>query len=173
MATTFLRTDDHGEIRAVAAKLIPKYFADIQEVETTFTFLWADSIADEKTGEKPPALKSQGYPAAATVKIVPYKDRVAGMTDVVITVDADWWSEHSERQREALIHHEIYHLVLLRAEDGTPRADDAGRPKFKLRKHDFQHGWFEATAKLYGPESVEVEQFAKAQEWMQAEIKFG
>ncbi len=173
MATTFLRTDDHGEIRAVADKLIPKYFADIQEVETTFTFLWADAIVDDKTGEKPPALKLAGYACAATVRITPYKDRVAGMSDIVITVDADWWEGKTARQREALIHHELFHLVLQRTEDGTPRADDAGRPKFKLRKHDFQHGWFHSTAKLYGPESIEVEQFAAAQTWMQAEIKFG
>jgi hypothetical protein len=41
---------------------------------------------------------------------------------------------------------------------GEIQLDDEGRPKLRIRPHDFEFGWFARTAELYGEESYEVSQ---------------
>lgn len=110
-----------------------------------------------------PVLKHQGYPAGATVRITPLKDRALGMADAQIVVDRAGWLALSQRQRAALIDHELTHLEVKTdeeegAEDPVPVCDAIGRPKLLMRKHDHQFGWFDEVAQRHGEASPEVRQ---------------
>lgn len=109
-----------------------------------------------------PVLKHQGYPAGAMVRITPLKDRALGMSDATIVVDRAGWLALSQRQRDALIDHELTHLEVKSDEEGDDDPvivfDALGRPKLLMRKHDHQFGWFDEVAQRHKQASPEVRQ---------------
>lgn len=112
---------------------------------------------EEATHES--VLKHQGYPAQAMIKITSLRDRTLGIADAVIVVDRANWLTLSQPQRDALIDHELTHLVrVLDKESGRPKFDALGRPKLRLRQHDHQLGWFAEVAQRHGEASPEVRQ---------------
>ena len=46
-----------------------------------------------------------------------------------------------DKQR-ALLDHEVAHLELVRDDAGKVKTDDAGRPRLRIRPHDYQTGGF-------------------------------
>lgn len=119
-------------------------------VTALFTF---DSESSE------PVLKHQGYPAGAVVRITPLKDRALGLSDATIVVDRAGWLTLSQRQRNALIDHELTHLERKTdKESGDPVCDVLDRPKLLMRRHDHQFGWFDEVAQRHGEASPEVRQ---------------
>lgn len=114
-------------------------------------------------------VKHNGYPAIATITVNPLKDRVQGMPDATIVLDQAWWySNHGSEEasiKQAVIDHELMHLELVNdPELGGPTRDDAGRPKLKIRKHDWQIGGFTELVARWGnasQESIQVDAIAK------------
>ena len=157
MAVTYQKAEP--EVVELAGKVAKRYHADLVEAEANIGILMASSV--NAAGEPVPAVKLHGVACAATVRIVSYKDRVAGKADAEILIDANMWAESSEDRRIALIDHELYHLEVQRDTEGQIKTDDAFRPKFKMRKHDVDFGWFHAIAQRHGDSSYEVIQ-AKA-----------
>lgn len=113
-----------------------------------------------------PAVKAPGgYPAAAVIRIVPLKQRVPGLGDAEITIDGDGWPDLSDAEQAALIDHELTHLEIQwdtapdesKGTRGTPKSDDHGRPKLKLRLHDWQLGGFADVVKRHGAVALEVQ----------------
>lgn len=102
-------------------------------------------------------LEHQGYPAAAVCRIVPTRDRAAGLTDVLIIVDTAIWQGFDAKRKAALIDHELYHIEPV-VKDGVQKFDVQDRPKVKIRKHDYQFGWFDEIANRHGEASGEVSQ---------------
>lgn len=117
--------------------------------------LMALAPVDEETGEiKAPALKHHGWPCLALARIVPTKDRVAGLPDAMIYVDGDAWKGMTKAERLALIDHELTHFDF-----PAKRGEDChGRPKLKLRPHDHEFGWFDEVAERHRLASQEVRQ---------------
>jgi hypothetical protein len=118
----------------------------------TLSILMAASDKADK-----PALKHHGYPAAAIIGITSPEERVSGGTDLRLRIDSLAWSRMDERRREALIAHELLH-VQVETVPGTPdlpRTDDYGRPKIKLRLHDWEVGGFSQIVDWYGDDAVE------------------
>lgn len=106
-----------------------------------------------------PVLKHQGYPAQAVVRITPVRDRALGMADASIVIDRSNWLMLSQRQRNALIDHEMTHLSLVLDKDtGAPKFDVLDRPKLRIRRHDHQFGWFDEIAQRHGDASPEIRQ---------------
>lgn len=103
-------------------------------------------------------LKHGGYPAAALARIVSERDRAAGMGDAQIIIDQSSYYRMTEKQRDALIDHELHHFEVVYDKSGAPRMDTNERPKLRIRKHDHQFGWFDAIADRHGEHSVEVKQ---------------
>jgi hypothetical protein len=104
-------------------------------------------------------LKHQGYPAGAVVRITPIKDLATGVADATIVVDRAYWLALSQRQRNALIDHELTHLARkVDKETGEMMVDAVERPKLIMRRHDHQFGWFDEIAKRHGAASTEVSQ---------------
>ncbi len=124
-------------------------------------FLFARATIDEKTGEKTgPALTCHGVSALGVTRKTTLKERVKGMADAEILLDGDWWETAPEEQRRALLDHELFHREI-KTKDGELVTDDLGRPCLKLRKHDYQFGWFRKIAAHHGNASMEAIQAAQ------------
>lgn len=106
--------------------------------------------------EKQPAVKCHGYPAAAVISIIPYKQRVDKRADAEIIIDERHWEGLTDVQRRALLDHEITHLEIDLDENNLVRTDDSGRPKLRLKLHDFDFGGFRSVARRYGADAPEV-----------------
>lgn len=134
-------------------RILDVYHPDLDGVTVGALFVFDD----EETSLQ--VLKHQGYPAVAQVRITPIRDRALGVADAVIVIDRASWLMMSAPQRDALIDHELYHLVrVIDEETGRPKTDAVGRPKLKIRQHDHQLGWFDEIAKRHGEASPEMRQ---------------
>lgn len=144
--STFKRCDE--TVVKMAKKVIEKYNTALADVRIDYVFAFGDR--DEVTGElKSDALKLHGVRALSIAKKVSLKDRALGHGDAEISIDHDWWAEAEDEQREALLDHELFHLVK------TGENDDLGRPVLKIRPHDYQFGWFKVVAQRRGAMSLE------------------
>jgi hypothetical protein len=140
------------DVNELVQQTIKKHHPDLEECEASVMCLFADS------GEAGvPAVKWHGYPAAAVIKKTSLKDRAQGMKDALITIDRRWWDDAYEDERAAVIDHELTHLEVVRDEQGAIESDDQGRPKFKLKLHDWQLGGFAVIAKRHGDAAPEVQ----------------
>lgn len=113
-------------------------------------------FAFNENGDHP--VKFGGYPALAVIKINSLKNRIKGAMDAEITIDRDAYNAMNELQRVALIDHELHHLIIARDKEDNVKFDDASRPKLKMRKHDYQMGWFRDIALRHKDNSPEVYQ---------------
>lgn len=111
------------------------------------------------SGDATCALKLHGVPTSAIAKPVSYEHRVKGEGDAQVTIDKDWWDNAVQKQRIALLDHELYHFELRFGEKGLKR-DDLGRPKVFTRHHDYDLGLFRHIAKRHGVYSAECERMA-------------
>lgn len=139
------------EVEERAARIIGTTHKELQEVGLTVDFLFARNDEGD-------AVTDKGYPAVAVVKIVPLKDRAAGRRDAEIVIDAVAWEQMTEAQKDALLDHELLHLIVRRTDDNSYDYDDLSRPKLKMRLHDIQAGWFLEIAQRHGEASPEVMQ---------------
>lgn len=140
------------------ARMHDEHHSELDGVTVTALFIF-DTEASECV------LKHQGYPAAAVVRITPVRDRVLGIADATIVVDRSYWLLYSQRQRDALIDHELTHLTrVLDKETGNPVYDVLDRPKLAMRRHDHQFGWFDEVAQRHGDASPEVRQAKRMME---------
>ncbi|TXH55560.1 MAG: hypothetical protein E6Q97_08545 [Desulfurellales bacterium] len=138
------------------AEVMKQHHPDLVEAGVTVGLLFAHAPRNDATGEpQGPALKHNGYPALAVVKINSQRDRVEGKPDATITLDGDRWPDESRESRVALLDHELAHLVLVRDEDGGIKTDDCFRPRLKCREHDFQLGGFWDVVERHGKDAVE------------------
>lgn len=126
--------------------------------KTTIDFVFAFSDKDEKTG-KPvnDALSKNGYKAIGLTRAMPLKDRALGRADSEVALDGDWWKEATVEQQRALLDHELHHLEVKIDNRGIVK-DDLGRAVIRLRKHDYDFGWFNVIAKRHGDSSMERNQ---------------
>ena len=144
--------------------LLAKYFSPLADAGVRIGVLMAHATCDKNGDPVGRAIKHHGYAAAAKVRVIGLKDRANGLGDVEILLDGDKWDEWSEEERDAILDHELTHLELVTSTDKKTRAqvvvrDDLERPKLRVRLHDHQFGWFDATVRRHGTESVEWQQF--------------
>jgi hypothetical protein len=135
-------------------QIIEETYPDLKEGQVTVDAMFAFN-------DKGHPVKAGGYPALAMIKITPLKNRVKKMSDAEITIDAEAYDSMSEPQRKALLDHELCHLIVRRDKEGTIIRDDADRPKLKMRRHDYQMGWFKEIAVRHGVNSPEVYQASR------------
>jgi hypothetical protein len=149
MPTTYDLAGDNVE--AQMKRVMNKYHGDISDLGVTVGCLFAfnpDGPAVTKTG---------GYPAAAKVRIVSLKDRVAGMPDAQIVIDQTVWDKLDTAERDALLDHELQHLTPSLDKDNQPKIDDHGRPKLKMLKHDAEIGIFRCVIERHGNKALDAQ----------------
>lgn len=128
-----------------------QYHADLAAIRIGLLVIYDDD-------EDKQVLKHGGYPAAALARIVSERDRAAGMCDAQIILDQSSYRRMTDKERDALLDHELHHFEVVQDKSGAPRMDTNERPKLRIRKHDHQFGWFDAIADRHGEHSVEVKQ---------------
>lgn len=146
-----------GEVVDLVNEIMKEHHPQLYAHDVTVDILFIGE--SDKNGVLVPTLKHDGYSAAATVKSNSIKDRCLGLSDAVITVDMATWKDLSDIKRRALLDHEITHLQLVPIEKGSMimKTDDLGRPKLKMRLHDWQLGGFTSIAQRYKDDALEVE----------------
>jgi hypothetical protein len=149
MGTVFEKADD--SVMAIMQKVANKYHGELVKAKVSVGLLMAS--ADE--GET--AVKLHGYPCAAIIKITPYKQRVHGIEDAVITIDQKSWDELDDRQRAALIDHELTHLEPKLDQGAQVKTDDLGRPKLGIVLHDAQVGIFKSVIQRHGAAALDAQ----------------
>lgn len=149
-----------------------QHHPELVELEVRITVLFANAPVDEKTGEvKGHALRHHGWPAQAVIKVNSHKDRVAGKADADLSLDEENWQRLTDRQREALLHHELLHLEVKSDDEGHAQTDDCGRPKLKIRPHDWEVGGFHQVAENYREDSPEAIALASlAKDWIRLDL---
>jgi hypothetical protein len=147
------------ETHEIIASMAGKYYPDLVEAKAKIECLVArrEGAKGEKVGG--PAVRVNGYPCAAKIKINGLSDRTEGKDDATITIDEESWEKRTPDQRAALIDHELNHLIVMRDGDDNEAPvlrDKRGRPRMRIQKHDHQFGWFDDIAKRHGVASTEV-----------------
>lgn len=122
-----------GEVHAVLNAVMKAHHPQLLDAGVKIGVLLVD-------GGDGPAIKHAGYPAAATVKVVPLADRLTKNYDAEIRLDVNEWDNIREPRRKALLDHELSHLALVRDEYGRVKTDDNNRPKLRLAKGDWNGG---------------------------------
>lgn len=140
------------------------YHERLVEVGVNIDVLEARPRTDETGEPTEVAIKHQGYPALAVIKVRPAKERAEGRGDALLIIDAYKWPEMDKERQLALLDHELTHLSLVHDLEGNLKRDDYGRPKLTLRLHDFSYGWFAEVADRHRAASHEVAQAAKWRE---------
>jgi len=117
------------------------------------------ALAYSRSGEAIPAIKVRGHAAIAKIKITKLEDRVRGMGDATLLIDGAKWERMGHNARLAMLDHELEHL------DVDPeKLDDAGRPKLKMRHHDWELSGFDEVMKRQGENSIELQNVALLKE---------
>lgn len=133
-----------------------RYHQPLKEAGVEIDLLLAHAPRDKNDDATGHAVTHGGYPAMATIKVTSLKDRVAGLGDAVMIVDGDACDEWTDAEVDALLDHELTHLEITIDDKGAVVRDDAGRPKLKCRKHDWQIGGFAEIAKRHKENAPEV-----------------
>jgi hypothetical protein len=166
-----------GAVIEMAAQLIHENYPGLAKAAVRIDYLFARASLDDAGEPAGSAITHNGYPANGLCRILGLKDRVMGRGDCEIIIDGDQWPKWNEAVRRALIDHELYHIELcIDYRTGILKKDDIGRPKLRLRKHDFQVGWFHEIAERHGRASFEVRQAltlkCRANTYFQGELAF-
>jgi hypothetical protein len=131
-------------------------------VRIDFVFAFADE--DEEGNKLNDAIRKNGRKVYAMARIINLKDRSKGQGDAEITIDGDWWGEATDEQQRALLDHELHHFALKTNRAGMVQFDDLKRPLLRMRKHDYEFGWFTIIAERHGKASVECQQAREIKE---------
>lgn len=142
------------DVAAVVNARMASHHEDMRGVGVRVGVLMAEN-------PKGPAVKLHGAPCNATIRVVPHKDRVTKGYDAEMLIDRRNWDGFTPRQREALVAHELKHLMLVKKRDrdtGHMRIqfDGGGRPKLKTRPGDWDAGdGFAEIVAEFGEDAVE------------------
>lgn len=125
----------------------------LEDHDVRVGILMAHAPVDEKTGRiKGHALKGHaGTPAAAKIKAVSLKDRLTKKYDVELLIDGDKWPNMGEREKVALLDHELTHISI------TGKVDDLSRPVVKMRDEDFIVWGFLEVVRRHGSCALEAQ----------------
>lgn len=160
---TYSKLKEDGDAHEILRSVLEEFRPDLLQVQIKIDMLMAYPTLDKDGIPTGPAVSHDGYPAYAKVKITSLVDRNLGVGDAVITLDGQHWktlaeSPNGEARKRALLDHELYHLEIDRDKEGAIKADDIGRPKLKIRRHDWQIGGFREVAQRHGQHAYEQSQ---------------
>lgn len=141
------------ETEALIAKVRKEHHCVLENCGVTIGALFV--AKESKEGDAQPALRRHGFPVAAQIQITSLADRVRGVADAKLTIDRFVWDRLPAASRLALIDHELAHLLTVDGDDEQGR-DDIGRPKLRIRPHDYELTGFTDVAERHGEASMEV-----------------
>jgi len=88
-------------------------------------------------------------------------ERIRDGVDLIVKLNQAAWRELSERQRLALLDHELSHFATVPGPDGVGEAKDShGRTRYRIRRHDIED--FRAVVKRHGSYKEDLRSFVDA-----------
>jgi hypothetical protein len=87
-------------------------------------------------------------------------DRELDGFDFMLLLNKEAWPQLNERQKRALIDHELCHAQVVIDSDGNPRKNDRDRLLCRIKKHDTEE--FRAVVERHGLWTADLEQIARA-----------
>lgn len=151
---------DNGDVREMVELVMSRYHQPLVDAGVTLDIM----IALPKETDGTDLVRLHGRECYATIGINSYKLRAQGLADATLRVDGIKWRDLTERERAALIDHELLHLELrTKVEDHETgqevvARDDMDRPKLKIRPHDWEIGGFDLIVSRHGEHAIELEQ---------------
>lgn len=167
MATTYRSPDPDDQVLEILAEVIDRWHPDLKEHEVRIGVIFASNPDGD-------AVRHNGYPAAATIRIVPLKDRTVKPYDAEMLIDEHFFENARPQLRLALLDHECSHLTLAKTRllaGGKKECDrdDLGRPKLRLRKGDWNVGdGFKAVVARHGDDAIEFQNIRYARRLAEA-----
>lgn len=149
--TTYQAAD--GTVADLVQRVMREHHPALADTGVTVSVVMAAKETEEEGAV--PALKRNGLDIAAKIQVASLVDRARGLPDTKLTVDQFAWDRLAERSRIALIDHELEHLQLV------GETDDLGRPKLKLRPHDWELTGFARVVERHGEAALESQQVAR------------
>lgn len=156
MASKYTKAD--SVTYEILSELISEKHQDLHTAGVSIDMLFAYAPENDAGERTSTALKLHGYACNAITRIVNLRNRVMGRGDAEIELDGDIWPELTDRQRLAILDHELSHLVVSRNVQGEMILDSHSRPKLKMVLHDYHIGGFSEVAKRWGIDSSEISQ---------------
>lgn len=129
----------------------------LHDAKVSVGVLMAHAPRDDNDNRIPPAIKLRGFACEAKIRITNLEQRAAGLPDAIMVIDGDEWPTWDDNHQEALLDHELTHLELVMF-DGAVRRDDCGRPKLRMRRHDYEVAGFYEVAARHKDDAGEVKQ---------------
>lgn len=105
-------------------------------------------------------------------KIAGALDRALAPWDLIVILNQEFWTspEVDDKQRSALLDHELCHAERALDAKGEPRVDAGGRALYRIRRHDIEE--FGCIVERYGLWKQDLERFAAAIRRGQATLEF-
>lgn len=101
-----------------------------------------------------PSVVKNGVACAAVTRLTSLKERVFVDYDAIIEIDEDMWDFLNPAQKDALVDHELQHIIEV-YKDGFPDTYDDGRPKLKLLLDDWALTGFHIIVERHGEAALE------------------
>jgi hypothetical protein len=87
-------------------------------------------------------------------------DHALAEYDFAIMLNHGAWAALNDRQRRALVDHELMHAAVSYDKNGDVERDEDGRPKWRIRKHDLEE--FRDIVERHGCYKGDIEDFVRA-----------
>jgi len=158
VSTTYEPADD--DVLELLAEVMREHHLPLHQVGTRISVVMA---ACEVKGEERPAMLLRGQVVAAKIQITSLVDRARGLADAKLTICQFSWDRLSEPSRVALLDHELEHLELNGEPNTEACLDDRGRPRLRMRHHDWELAGFAAVAERHREAAVEVQEVKRFQ----------
>lgn len=152
MAKTYQECD--SDVYDLIDDVMSKYHPDLKQQQVTVHPLYVSN--EDAGGMQSVALKTRGHAVAAQIKITSLEQRVRGIADAQLTIDTMAWCGLNANAKRALIDHELQHLEVKRDKDSVVQIDDHGRPKLKIRYHDYELSGFLSVVERHGEAALEA-----------------
>lgn len=160
MAVLYEKCGPNHEVHDTVAELVDRYHGDLQVLEVRVGVQFARDPEDPLAAP----VKFHGMPALGSVAVVPYRNRVWGLPDAILTLDQYRWRDLGGPEQEALLDTLLEYLEVQNDKDGHAKSDDMGRPKLAVKEPDWYLAGFGRVLARHGAAAVEAVAFRKAAE---------
>lgn len=146
------------EITKLVANVMKMWHAPLEDAGVKLSILTVWSPVDDKGVAKGRPIIHGGRAVLAYVKVCSLKQRVQGVGDAELIIDGEAWNGMKAAKKKSLVDHELEHLKIIFDSEDNAKTDSEGRPKMKLKLHDYELGGFNDVALRHGKQSHEAEQ---------------
>lgn len=153
MAKTYTKAEP--EVMNLLLDVLRRHHKELIDLQIRIGVLMVRPPRTVNGEPKGAAIKVRGVPAAACMWLTTAKDRVHMPYDAIIEIDADRWDRLGDKERAALLDHEVTHIVVLKDKNGGVETDEDLRPKLRTRPDEWTLSGFAEVIHRHGEAALE------------------